>query len=951
MSDDRDPAVVQAFNGAGGDDTSCLRLFSRASAGCFILGSWASLVAREYVKSTAVLKNWSGVDAVAVNDSITREVIRDCLLRRGVSVEQYDRQTSGGRYVCMRRGSPGHIADFEAMLFAFEDAEIQLMAIGSVVIDDKANRVNGPGGQHVRVGYAALNTTLRTLTYAEYHDTPQLTNLDVLMAQCNLKQLLYSNTDFSMNNTGEKAADSDESREQSDLLRALKQLCERANITLQERGQSNLPHGKQKSRATKRNSTGPNGELLSTLEGILRVPEDRHGLNSFPLASRALESLLESAIDPFDSTNQHTFYLKHVVPSTFMKMDAAAIEALHIIHRKPEARGSMPTSIYSWLNRCTTGMGSRLMQQWLLQPLRSIEDINQRLSLVQIMVESPILRDALITQVLRRCTDMDRLNRKLQRRTVALKDLQSILVFANTVPLAVDVLRTYHGGHDSSLLLKGYVTPLEDISEHLSNLRTLINATVDLSDENTVRINPEFDDDLSFLERQRQNLVKAIEKENHRVLKQCGWTEKQMKCEYHASYGYVFRVPRKDDHQVRTSKEFITVSTAKDGVRFVSGQLSSLSEQYKGITEDYKTRQQVLKKKLVDTVATYLPVLDDAKELLAALDVFAAWALVVKDSSRPMVRPTVRAPQSEEVKGNVDNNSNGAILTIVNARHPLVELRQPAFTPNTVQLTNEANALIITGPNMGGKSTFMRSIGVCVALAQAGCFVPADSADIVVRDAIMCRVGATDHLAQGVSTFMVEMLESAAMLNSATQQTLAIVDELGRGTSTYDGFGLAWAIAQEVAVNAKSALLFSTHFHEMTQLAARHTNVRNVHFGADVDTAARTLRFSYQLQPGPCGRSYGLYVAQLAHIPDDVLDSARQKAVELEDFGGDETKNRAQALFSTATPEVVQRVTEYAKRIRELESGEGDGDSREAARRRLCSEIKEDALLSSLVEV
>nr|CCC52022.1 putative DNA mismatch repair protein, fragment [Trypanosoma vivax Y486] len=915
MSDDRDAAVLQAFTAAGGDDdTSCLRLFSRAATGCCVVGRWASVVAREYVKSTAVLKNWGGVDAVTVNDTIAREVIRDCLLRRGVSVEHYERQVSGGPYVCVQRGSPGHIADFEATLFAFEEAEIQLMATGSVVIGHVSSGVFA--GQSLRVGFAALNTTLRTVSQASA-----------------------------------SSVDMEES------MRALKQICERSNISLRPCGRGSafpsqenfVQHSQQQKVPMKNEAMQRDMDLLATLENILRVPEDRFALTQFPLASRALEQLITSMIDPFDLTNRCAYYIKHTVPSTFMKLDAAAIDALHIINHKQEARGSLPTSVYSWLNRCTTGMGARMMRQWLLQPLRNVDDINERLSLVEMMNESPILRDSLVSHVLRRCNDMDRLNRKLQRRTLSLKDVQCILVFVDTIPHAIEVLRTYSRGRNTKLLLDEYVAPLEDINEHFSNLRTLINATINLDDENVARINPEFDSDLGELEKQRQSVVEAIDKEHRRVMREHKWTEKTVKCEYHATYGYVFRVSRKDDQQVRTSDKLITVSTAKDGVRFLSGALSSLNEQYKGICRDYDMRQQDLKQKLIDTVATYLPVLDDAKELIAALG-------RVRDSPLPMVRPTVRQVRSEE---EAQSNSNGggspgssenSVLTIVNARHPLVELRQPNYVPNTLQLTADSNAIVITGPNMGGKSTFMRSIGICVVLAQAGCFVPAEAADIVVRDAIMCRVGAMDHLAQGVSTFMVEMLESAAILNCATQNTLAIIDELGRGTSTYDGFGLAWAIAQEVAVGIKSTLLFSTHFHEMTRLANQHSNVRNAHFGADVDTKSGTLRFSYQLQPGACERSCGLYVAQLAHIPEEVVNAARRKAAELEDFEEDEARRRTRTLLASATPEMMQRVAQYARRVQALESGAESGVEKEALRKRLRAEIRDDAVVAPLLQ-
>ncbi|RNF04992.1 putative mismatch repair protein MSH2 [Trypanosoma rangeli] len=957
MSDERDASVVQAFTAAGGDDKACIHIFARSGStpGCYVLGSWAGFIAREYIRSTAVLKNWGGVEVVVMNDSIAKEVIRDSLLLRGVSVKYYERQPGGGgAYICVQRGSPGNITDFEATLFSFEEADIQLMATGAIVLEKNSSSSSNSskcmlsGGQGVRVGFAALNTTLRTLTYAEYLDTLQLTSLDALVAQCNLKELIYLNRGrgSGVGREDGAAATVIDSGHEEESLQAVKQLCERANVAYREWRHNGAVFSQdplQKQGRLEGNVV--KGNFLSALDDILRVPESRLALSNCPLASRAVEHLVLNNIDAFDTTNHRAFYLKHTVPSTFMKLDTAAIQALHIIHQKPEARGSLPTSVYSWLNRCVTGMGSRMMRQWLLQPLRNVEDIDQRLSLVEMMVENPILRDALLSQVLRRCGDMDRLNRKLQRHSIALKDIQSILTFVNTIPQAVQVLRSHHTGRSGRLLMDEYVAPLEDINDNFRNLRTLITATVDLSDENTARINPEFDDELIELEEQRKSVVKDINKEHERAMKKYGWTEKQLKCEYHTTYGYVFRVSRKEDQQVRTSKELITVSTSKDGVRFVSERLSSLSEQHKGIRKAYDARQQDLKQKLVSTVVTYLPLLDDAKELIAALDVFVAWATVVKDSPHPMVRPTIRSPMTAAEEG-----SNGSLITIVNVRHPLVELRQPRYVPNTVRLTDNANALIITGPNMGGKSTFMRSVGIAVVLAQAGCFVPADLADIVTRDAVMCRVGATDHLAQGVSTFMVEMLESAAILAAATRESLAIVDEIGRGTSTYDGFGLAWAIAQEVAVNARSALLFSTHFHEMTQLAGLHTNVRNVHFGADVNTVEGTLRFSYHLEPGPCGRSYGLYVAQLANLPEEVVQSAKCKAAELETFEQDEGQKRAHTLLSSASPEVSERVAYYAKCIRDVNDTNSDAADEEA-RKRLRLEIQQDSLVASLLQV
>ncbi|KAG5493461.1 hypothetical protein JIQ42_01828 [Leishmania sp. Namibia] len=929
MSEERDGGIVQAFMALGADSSQCFRMFSRGSSpGCCVLGWWATFVAKEYIKSTAVLKQWatgsssSGtVDVVVVNDALCKEIIRDCLLRRGASVEYYERETAGGPFVCRQRGSPGNIADFEASLFEFEEAEIQLLASGSIVLGAKQD-------SGTTIGFAALNSTLRQLVYAEYMDTPQLTSVDALVAQTNLKELLLCVMPPAGSAGGEAALDDD------DRIIAVRRICERCSVQLSVRTVREVQQ-LQRAEATAKG--------VEALAEILRVPEERLSLELCPIARRAVENIL-ARIDVMDPSNQRAFYLRRTVPSTYMKLDSAAIQALNLVSKKPEPRGSLPTSVFSWLNRCHTGMGARAMRQWLLQPLRCVDDINQRLTMVELFVENPILRDMLTNQVLRRCGDMDRLNRKLQRRSLALKETQAFLRFVDVIPAALQVLGAYTGPQ-WKLLKDEFVAPMEDIHEHMANLKTLIEATVDFSDRNAVRMNATFDDELQDLHEQLTSTQRQIDREYSQVLSKYGWSEKQLKYEYHSTYGYVFRVSRKEDGQLRSRRELITVSTSKDGVRFVSEKMAALSEQYRRVSGDYETRQMDLKRKLVDTIASYLPVLDDAKELIATLDVYVAWALVVKDSPRPMVRPLLReAPGPATLvkqEGTLARDAEAApLLFFKGLRHPLVELRQPGYKANDLRLTTHTTGLLITGPNMGGKSTYMRSVGVAVVLAQAGCFVPADAAEVQVRDAVMCRVGATDHLAQGVSTFMVEMLESAAILSGATEDTLAIVDELGRGTSTYDGFGLAWAIAQDVAVRVRATLLFSTHFHELTQLPEQCSALQNMHFGAEVDEAAGTLRFSYTLQPGPCGRSYGLYVASLAHLPESVIECAKGKAAEWETF---ENEGAARGNGGVAPDEaVVRKVSAYAKRIRALEQQSPSAD-RDAAVKQLKLEIQQDA--------
>ncbi len=855
---------------ACGESAEVLRIFSRTSgSGYYVLGIWATRVAQQLIKSSAVIKNWgtsaAPLNAVTINEPLFRELIRFTLLEGGVAVELHEKLASG--YTCTKRSTPGNIADFEPLLFEFNDTQLQMLASGAVTF----SIVNGTS---LRVGLVALNTTLRFFSVAEFADSLQLPHLEALVTQLNLRELVAPALSLGA--------------EQETCLR---RLCEKASVNL--------------SLVPKKEFGADEATVMRKLGDMLRVEEERMLFADLPLARSALSVLLARSGE--DELARRAFFLRHVLPSSFVKLDMAAVQALNIVAPVQEApKGKIPLSIFGWLNRCATGMGSRLLRQWLLQPLRDADAVNERLDMVEMMIETPVLRDSLLQQVLRRCSDMDRLNRKLQRRSITLREVYSLLNFGQSVSCVVTLLQSYTG-RSREMLSSLFLQPLEEINSHLHNLKILIEATLDCPDKSSVRIKPEFDDDLQELDTQRTQVVASIDKEHASVMRKYGWNDKTLKCEMHPSYGYVFRVSRKDDAAVRDGNAFITVNTAKDGVRFLSKSLSSLSEQHRAICKSYQERQLDLQKKLIETIGTYLPVLDDAKELVAQLDVFVAAALVAKDSRVPLVRPTILPEELGRIK-------------ITSLRHPLIELRQVDFVVNSLSLTQEANGMIITGPNMGGKSTFMRSVGVAVVLAQAGFFVPAESAEISLRDSVMCRVGATDHLSLGVSTFMVEMLESAAILATATRNSLVIIDELGRGTSTYDGFGLAWSIAHEVGSVLQSSLLFSTHFHEMTLLPAAHGNFVNMHFGAETSkgqSATTTLRFTYKLQPGPCERSYGIYVAQLAKLPSEVIEEAQRKADELESFSSSSSSG-FDMFLAKMEPAVQEKLAFYAERIRDV---------------------------------
>ena len=300
------------------------------------------------------------------------------------------------------------------------------------------------------------------------------------------------------------------------------------------------------------------------------------------------------------------------------------------------------------------------------------------------------------------------------------------------------------------------------------------------------------------------------------------------------------------------------------------GSLKSLGISAKN---EYKRESKKYLVQAINCAATYLPIIELSNVIISKLDVFTSLAHTACNAlGGPYVRPNLK-PVGH--KGNIK---------IIRGRHPCLEAQDDVnFIPNNYDLNrDDSRLLVITGPNMGGKSTYIRQLGIIAVMAQIGSFVLQDIANLCVVDAVLARVGAGDAQLKGVSTFMAEMLEASAILTTATEDSLVIVDELGRGTSTNDGFGLAWAIAGKI-VNKNALCMFATHFHELTSLANTVKGVKNLH--ATAMTTDNSITMKYEILPGACDRSFGIHVAELASFPEDVILNAKRKAQALEGHG------------------------------------------------------------------
>ncbi|HYA19615.1 MAG TPA: DNA mismatch repair protein MutS [Burkholderiales bacterium] len=576
------------------------------------------------------------------------------------------------------------------------------------------------------------------------------------------------------------------------------------------------------------------------------------GCGELHAAICAAGALLEYAKSTQGTAIIHIKTLQVEDGEAFVRMDAATRRNLEI---SETIRGAAAPTLLSLLDACATNMGSRLLHHWLHHPLRDHEVLKLRLQAV-----SSLFGDAglglyrVIGKLLKHCGDIERITSRIALKTARPRDLSGLRDSLGNMPSVQTALAEL-----ASPRLAELSAALAVPEELLTLLQRTLHAEPAAQLRDGGVIAPGFDSDLDEL--------RAIQNDCGNFLMQLEARERNrtglgtLKVEYNKVHGFYIEVSRVQAERV--PDDYRRRQTMKNTERFITPELKAFEDKALSAAERAMAREKQLYEELLNKLALHIPSLQKIAAAIAELDVLATFAERAANLNYTM-------PELSDVPG----------IYIEDGRHPVVELQVEHFIANGAELSPTRQMLLITGPNMGGKSTYMRQIALIVLLAHCGSFVPAKRAVIGQMDQVFTRIGSSDDLAGGRSTFMVEMTEAANILHHASEHSLVLVDEIGRGTSTFDGLALAWAIAGHLLEKNHSLSLFATHYFELTRLAENYTQVANVHL--DAIEHHDHIVFLHAVEEGPANQSYGLQVARLAGVPQSVLSAAKTYLVQLE---------------------------------------------------------------------
>lgn len=598
----------------------------------------------------------------------------------------------------------------------------------------------------------------------------------------------------------------------------------------------------------------------------------------------SISSLLKYIMETQKAQLLHINHLKTYNIENYLSMDINTRRNLELTEnlREKNKKGSL-----LWvLDNTSTAMGGRELRKWIEEPLVSIDVINGRLDSVGELTASLMLRDNL-KEGLKEIYDIERLVGKISSKSVNAKELIALKNSIGKVPYLRKLLEPCNSG-----LLKEYYDSLDELLDVFTLIDTSIieSPAISIKEGNIIKVgyNAEVDE-LKDAKLKGKQWLADLENREREIT-----GIKSLKVSYNKVFGYYIEITRSNLASVPEDR-YIRKQTLSNCERYITEELKNMEEKILGAEEKLTTLEYEIFTEIRDIIEKEIIRMQKTSKIIASIDVLLSFSKVAIDNK--YVKPVMTKD------GNLD---------IKNGRHPVVEnlIQKGAFVSNDTLLSNEGNTMIlITGPNMGGKSTYMRQNALMVIMAQIGSFVPAAEARISVCDKVFTRIGASDDLAGGKSTFMVEMWEVSNILNNATRNSLILLDEVGRGTSTYDGLSIAWAVIEYLTSNnnIRCKTLFATHYHELTSLEDKISGVVNYSVGAK--KIGEDLVFLHKIMKGAADESYGIEVAKLAGLPSVVIKRANDILTHLED-GQKQVYEKSQAdnIVDTKTTGIIEEL-------------------------------------------
>lgn len=579
-------------------------------------------------------------------------------------------------------------------------------------------------------------------------------------------------------------------------------------------------------------------------------------------------------LDYIEKTQKRT--LKHIKSGEFddaeqyMTIDANARRTLELMS---SSGGKTSGSLIKIIDNTSTSMGARMLKKWLEKPSLDIGEINRRLDAVQQINKNIILRDDIMSSM-RGIYDLERIAGRASYGNISPRDCVQLCGSLSALRLTKQKLADVD---NETIRKKKSAIPDFDYLEKLLSSAVNDNPSAVVREGGVIRDG--FDKELDEYRLIKQNAHAILDKIESKEKAATGI--KNLKIAYNRNFGYYIEVPKSQINLVPYS--YVRRQTTVNAERYTSEELKDVESKILNAEDNAKAREVALYEKIVAEIVRFLDDLLSASKLMAYIDCLfsAAFTATKCNFTRPVV------------------SDDFDCIKIADGRHPMVEetLKGEQFVPNDTFLDNDENRMmLITGPNMAGKSVYMRQVAIIVILAHMGYFVPARKAEICLVDKIFTRVGASDDLSTGRSTFMVEMTEVADILQNATDKSLLLMDEIGRGTSTYDGLSIAWAIIDYLSNTLKAKTLFSTHYHELTELEGKYSGIKN--YKMTVRELAGSIVFVRKLLRGSANRSFGIEVASLAGLPENIIVKAKEilKKLEKSDIVGKE-KQRADANY------------------------------------------------------